>query len=150
MGSIATAIHTLTEEIASERKLKIPASASGETQKKSEVETAELTISDVFCAQIKTKTGVKEVSDEEREAIRTHETVARRILEANVTLIPIPKSEKKAKEDIMKSAAGKIRGVTGVSGVGVFMDPGVLGEPITAPHNRIPPIPAKDLKALAC
>ena len=151
MGSIATVIHVLTEEIASEQKLMIPAGSqlpqSG-TKNKSEAEV-ELTISDVFIAKIKTKTGVKEVSEEARDVVHQHETVARRLLEANVTLLPIPKSEKKAKEEIMKSAAGKIRGVVGVSGVGVFVDPGVLGEPITAPHNRIPPIPANDVKALA-
>ena len=111
-------------------------------------EQSELTISDVFCHQIKLNSGGEDVSDEDVDLVKTREAVAKRILEANVTLTPIPKSEEKANEEITKSAAGRVRGVTGTSAVGVFIDPGVLGEPITAPHNRIPPIPANDVKAL--
>ena len=75
------------------------------------------------------------------------EAYARRLLEANVALAVIPSSEKKVRELIQSSAAGKIRGEMGSSTVGIFLDPGAWGEPITAPHNRIPPIPTNNVEA---
>lgn len=149
MGSIATALHAISEEIAAEQKLTSPAAAPAAASSKDKAVDVELSITEHFCAKIRASTGQKEVSDEARDVVRTQETMARRLMEANVTLLPIPKSEKKAKEEILKSAAGKIRGTLGVSAVGIFCDPGVLGEPITAPHNRICPIPVNDVKALA-
>ena len=150
MGSIATALHAISEEIAAEQKLAIPAALQPPIAKVlDKAPDVELSISEQFCAKIRASTGQKDISDEALDVVRTQETMARRIMEANVTLLPIPKSEKKAKEEILKSAAGKIRGTQGVSAVGIFCDPGVLGEPITAPHNRICPIPVNDLKALA-
>ena len=153
MGSIATALHAISEEIAAEQKLTIPAALqppnSAASIAKDKAPDVELSISEQFCAKIRASTGQEDISDEALDVVRTHETMARRIMEANVTLLPIPKSEKKAKEEILKSAAGKIRGTQGVSAVGIFCDPGVLGEPITAPHNRICPIPVNDVKALA-
>ena len=97
MGSIASAIHAITEEIATEQNFTIPVGSQPPTQKKAPLDAEpELTISDVFCAQIKSKTGVKEVSGDNVDVVQTRETVARRILEANVTFLPIPKSRKKA------------------------------------------------------
>ena len=55
-------------------------------------EQSELTISGVFCHQIKLKSGGKDVSGETVDLVKTREAVAKRILEANVTLTPIPKS----------------------------------------------------------
>ena len=74
-------------------------------------------------------------------------TAARRLLDANVKLAEIPSSEKKARDVIEMSAAGRVPGQEGERFVGVFIDPTQMGETVTAPHIRSVPVDQITIKA---
>ena len=98
MGSIATALHAISEEIAAEQKLTSPAAAPAAASSKDKAVDVELSITEHFCAKIRASTGQKEVSDQARDVVRTQETMARRLMEANVTLLPTPKSVRRQRK----------------------------------------------------
>ena len=80
------------------------------------------------------------------ETIRTAEVAARRLIDAHLTLGVIPKSEHQAKDIFKRSKVLTFSGVAGKKYFGVIIDPGQMGETVTAPHVRIPPLQVDELK----
>ncbi len=145
MGSIAAASAVLDELIKEEKKeisdvqkrsLGVEDEVDLIAQEKA-VELMEITATEIMIQKIKMSSGKTEVQDDKREFVKEHEDKARRLIESNIVLVPIPSSEKKARDAIQASAAGKARGKDGKSFVGIFLDQGLFGEPITAPHIRL-------------
>ena len=159
MGSIAAASAVLDELIKEEKK------EISEVQKRSlgvedpevdllaqekALELMEITATEIMIQKIKMSSGKTEVQDDKREFVKTNEDKARRLIESNIVLVPIPSSEKKARDAIQASAAGKARGKDGKSFVGVFLDQGMFGEPITAPHVRVNAVNLTVTKVCGC
>lgn len=98
------------------------------------------------------KTGDVHTSDpDDIDKIKAAEKEVVRIFDANVTFSPIPDSEKKARTAIQGSAVGKLSGASSSTGGDtkfccIFVDPALLGEPVTAPHLRINAIPQDKVK----
>lgn len=159
MGSIASASAVLDGLIKEEKK------EISEVQKRSlgvedpevdllaqekALERMEITASEIMIQKIKMSTGNTEVQDDKRDFVKTNEEKARMLIEANIVLVPIPSSEKKARDAIQAAAAGKARGKDGKSFVGVFLDQGMFGEPITAPHIRLNAVNSTVTKVCGC
>jgi hypothetical protein len=159
MGSIAAASAVL-DELIKEEKNEI-----SEVQKRSlgvddpevdllaqekALELMEITATEIMIQKIKMSSGTTEVQDDKRDFVKTNEEKARRLIEANIVLVPIPSSEKKARDAIQAAAAGKARGKDGKSFVGVFLDQGMFGEPITAPHIRVNAVNQTVTKVCGC
>ena len=96
---------------------------------------------------IEAKTGQSEIAEDHVELVKQREAKAKRMLDANVMFTVIPSSEKKVREALQSSAAGKVRGEEGKQCVGIFIDPGLLGEAATAPHVRLAPVNTGVVKA---
>ena len=96
---------------------------------------------------LEAKTGKAEIEQDHIDLVKQREAKAKRMLDANVMLTVIPSSEKKVREAIQSSAAGKVRGEEGKLNVAIFIDPGLLGEAATAPHLRLPPLNTSCIKA---
>ncbi len=159
MGSIAAANAVLDELIKDEKK------EVSEVKKRSlgvedpevdllaqekALELMEITATQVMITKIKVSSGRLEVQDDKMELVKEHEEKARRLIDANIVLVPIPSSEKKTREAIQASAAGKARGKDGKSFVGVFLDQGMFGEPITASHVRVNAVNLTVTKVCGC
>jgi hypothetical protein len=159
MGSIAAANAVLDELIKDEKK------EVSEVKKRSlgvedpevdllaqekALELMEITATQVMITKIKVSSGRLEVQDDKMELVKEHEEKARRLIEANIVLAVIPSSEKKTREVIASSAAGKARGKDGKSFVGIFLDQGMFGEPITAPHIRLNAVNQTVTKVCGC
>ena len=73
----------------------------------------------------------------------------RRRLETHVTLIkiPTPLTETAVRDALRGCAAGRARGEFGKEAVGIIVDPGMMGEPVTAPHIRLCPMNTTVTKA---
>ena len=103
-----------------------------------------------FTTQIKMTSGGAALSDDAPQLIESAETVARRLVDSNVKLVEMPTSEKRCKDALLASAAGKMQGGDDRF-FSVFLDPVQLGETITAPHIRIAPMDQTAVKAwLSC
>ena len=148
VGSISHAVNNLKELIANDNK---PATTSASEKDAAEARQAELrrkaeeagkvlsmeiTAADIMVQKIKTSSGA-DVSTESRDRVVEEEAAVTRLMEANITLQPIPTSEKKAREIVANSGAGKMRGKDGVSYVLILIDSVLQGEPVTAPHIRL-------------
>ena len=72
---------------------------------------------------------------------------ARTLLNSNVQLHEIPNSEKKARTLLQASAAAKPGDLDPQRFVGICLDPVQLGEALTAPHLRHPPMGVEVIKA---
>ena len=147
MGTLANALKVLDELIAAGKPAPdANAAPSGVDEVDADkIEAMEISAADFLIEQVKSKTGKKELDDKVTELIKQQEIKAMRLIESNCSFATIPSSEKKAREALAASAAGKVRAKNGF--VGIFFDPGLLGEPITAPHSRINPINQNVLKA---
>ena len=77
------------------------------------------------------------VDDDLKSRIEAKETEVTRLFDAHCAISEIPTSEKKVIDWLNSTAAGRARGEKDKSFVGIIVDPGVLGEPVTAPHLRI-------------
>jgi hypothetical protein len=151
MGTIAEAIASLDEAIETENKPEttVPAGtlpSADEVDRKAD--DLVITAAHIMIERVKMNTGVETLDDINKDLILAKEYDAKRLFEANVAFCVIPSSEKKAVEAIDASAAGKVRGEAGKSYVGVFIDPGLFGEPVTSPHCRISPINQTAIKVL--
>ncbi len=85
---------------------------------------------------------------EHDQILASAELAAKRLIDANVCLAETPTSEKKAKEIFEGSAAFKVAGVESEKYIAIILDPGQMGETITCPHLRIPPLSQDDLKLI--
>ena len=88
-----------------------------------------------------------QLAEESVEIIGEAEKAMRKLLSVNVHLAEIPDSEKKARAVLQTSAAIKHRGSD--TFVGIVLDPAQLGESVTAPHLRLPPMDQTTVKAWA-
>ena len=86
------------------------------------------------------------MTEEKMDCIRAAEIQARRLIDAHVTLVVYPKSEKQARTIYKDSIANKVQGVLGKKYVGIIIDPAQMGETVTAPHVRIPPLQFEELR----
>ena len=86
------------------------------------------------------------MTEEKMDCIRAAEIQARRLIDAHVSLVVFPKSEKQARAIFKGSIANKVQGVLGKKYVGIIIDPGQMGETVTAPHVRIPPLASDELR----
>ena len=145
MGSLATAVSIVDEAIKEEQqhqsdsdKRSLPSDGqASEAQEKLALERLEITATELMLRKIIVSSGDAVVADEKKELVQSYEEKAKRLVEANIVVVPIPNSEKKTREALQGSAAGKARGKDGKHYVGVFLDQGLFGEPVTAPHVRI-------------
>ena len=115
MGSIAAASAVLDELIKEEKK------EISEMQKRSlgveypevdllaqekALELMEITATEIMIQKIKMSSGKTEVQDDKRDFVKTNEEKARRLIEANIVLVPIPSSEKKARDALAQQQSG--------------------------------------------
>ena len=149
MGSMAQALQMLDELIKAEKKNSEDTTLVNpeEQKKKKDVMDVGVSVASAIIEKIKVKRGVEELDEDTRVKIKEAELKATRLMNSHAGFGVIPSSEKKAREMLQASGAGKIRGEEGVSYVGIFFDPGLMGEPITAPHVRVNPINQPVLKA---
>jgi hypothetical protein len=159
MGSISAASAVLDELIKDEKKevtekqkrsLGVEEADVDLVAQEKALELLEITATEIMIQKIKMSSGATEVQDDKRDFVKTSEEKARRLIDANIVLVPIPSSEKKTKEVIQAAAAGKARGKDGKSFVGVFLDQGMFGEPITAPHIRVNAVNQTVTKVCGC
>jgi hypothetical protein len=116
MGSIASASAVLDGLIKEEKK------EISEVQKRSlgvedpevdllaqekALELMEITATEIMIQKIKMSSGKTEVQDDKRDFVKTNEEKARRLIEANIVLVPIPSSEKKARDAIQAAAPAR-------------------------------------------
>ncbi|CAK0812470.1 unnamed protein product, partial [Prorocentrum cordatum] len=167
LGELAQALNKLDEEIKEEQPPDVvqqPSAADVEaSRKKAEEEEAnkkkewdfEESASSVILKKVEeansSKTGDSQMTDaDDIEKIKAAEKDVTRIFDANVTLCPMPDSEKKARAALQGSAVGKGPEQHGAEKkfTLIFVDPGLLGEPVTAPHIRINAVPQDKIKVL--
>ena len=94
--------------------------------------------------------GCQEVDHDLKERILAKEDEVTILFDAHCALTEVPGSEKKMMEWLKSTAAGQSRGSTEecvAMFIGIVVDPGVIGEPVTAPHLRTLPINVHMLKA---
>ena len=155
LGSLKLAMSALDDVFAGDGKQKAEDekralnSAAGDT---ADVDTSEKlaelmeqSATDVMLVKIKAVTPI--VSDEDTTRLKDAEDKATRLVNANTGVEPIPESEKKAREMLLNSAAGKVRGKEGRQFVAIIIDQGLFGEPITSPHIRINAVNSTIVKA---
>ncbi len=146
MGTLAEAVKALDEAIQAEHEIPhTAASSQKEEEQKTQPEDKELCVLTTVIEKMETA-GAAPLNDEQQTLIKMKEIETKRLLEANVQFVSIPSSEKKVMELVNSSAAGKSTGEANMF-VGIFIDPGLFGEPITSPHIRINPINQQVLKA---
>ncbi len=146
MGTIAEAVKALDAAIQTEHDIPhTVASSQKEGEQQTQPEDKELCVLTTVIEKMEIA-GAPPLNDEQQTLIRMKELETKRLLEANVQFATIPASEKKVIELVSASAAGKSTGEADMF-VGIFIDPGLFGEPITSPHIRINPINAQVLKA---
>jgi hypothetical protein len=117
-------------------------------EEKEKTQTLQITAADFIIAKVKASTN-KVVEPEVEAIIRSKEDAMKRRLEAHVVLtkIPNPLAESTVRDFIRGTAAGKLRGEPGKDAIGIVVDPGMMGEPVTAPHIRTCPINQAAIKA---
>lgn len=110
----------------------------------------EIAAADIMMAKVQQQHGEKKLGDDVSDKIKEAEAKALRLVEANCVLVPIPSSEKRVKELLAASPAGQMRGKDGKTFVGIFVDNGLFGEPVTAPHIRMNAVNQPVLKVFVC
>ena len=90
----------------------------------------------IMVEKIKIQSGAAQLQDEQLELVQQKQVEAMRLVESNCRFVELPSSEKKVLEALQASAAGKAKPAEG-NFVGIFMDQGLWGEPVTAPHLRL-------------
>lgn len=150
MGPVAELVKQLDDTLAAEAAALQPMQPPQETAVEAEQTPAEVPApmsepANIMLARISEKAG--QVDEETQEKIRAKESEVKRLVDAHVCLAPIPSSEKKALEVVQSCAAGRARGREDGYYVGIVVDPGMMGEPITAPHIRVSPLNIPVVKA---
>ena len=140
VGSIADAITRCEDAVKQEKAATTTAIVPMTSDEEPKKDQSLLDAANLMIERVKTQSGQADLEDDAVERIKSKEIEVRRLFEANVALFAIPSSEKKVVELLESTAAGKMKGDPSKSFVGMFLDPALLGEPITAPHIRINPL----------
>jgi len=155
IGSLKSALDEVDEALKAEANARKPQEEQDEQKKKDEFLTKaaeiEATAGEIMIAKIMTVRGPQGgMTDEETELIKAAESKNATRFGANVSLCVTPTSEKKVREFLESVPGGKpIPADSDENGfVGVFCDPAVMGEPVTSPHIRIPPVNVPVVKAV--
>ena len=158
MGEIGEALRAIDLAIEHEMATKRESESAGQPQpdpttgapagSKSENDKKEFSAAKIVIDRVAKAQGVKEVDCDLKERILAKEHEVTTLFDAHVSLTEMPSSEKKMVEWLSSTAVGQIKSNDDPSwSIGIVIDPGVIGEPITAPHLRIPPVPIATLKA---
>ncbi len=156
MGTIQPAMQRATDEFEKSRKktgLAATAEPAASLMPGAATAAADAALSDearqFYCVKAKFLEELEGSATKEHEQIiSSAELAAKRLIDANVCLAETPSSEKKAREIFEGSAAFKVLGVESEKYIAIILDPGQMGETITCPHLRIPPLNQDEMKLM--
>ncbi|CAJ1452204.1 unnamed protein product [Effrenium voratum] len=110
--------------------------------KQADKHSARKVVSDQFLAELK-----QQLTQEQSEHVDAAFTKAQRLIDANITLAVWTSSEKEQKALWAKSPAMRATGADGEKYIGFVWDPCQLGETVTSPHLRLPPLNGETVKS---
>ena len=110
--------------------------------KQADKHLARKVVSDQFLAELK-----QQLTQEQSEHVDAAFTKAQRLIDANITLAVWTSSEKEQKALWAKSPAMRATGADGEKYIGFVWDPCQLGETVTSPHLRLPPLNGETVKS---